>query len=85
MSSQSDIETLITALTDIPEHTIALPPLYPLLAQEPPLTLRTILAHKQLLRDHGELARGELRDINKVIRACWQLPPTPLSTIPLGF
>lgn len=85
MSSLSDTETLITALTAVPEHPNALAPLYPLLAEERPLTLRTALAHKHLLWDHADLAHGELRDINKVIRACWQIPPTPLPAIPLGF
>ena len=85
MSLESDIEILITALTAVPEYDNPLPPYYPLLAQAEPLTLRDVLAQKALLRDHDNEARTQLYQMQKVMKVCWQIPPTPLSHIPLGF
>ena len=85
MILESDIEILITALKAVPEYDNPLPPYYPLLAQSEPLTLRDVLAQKELLRDHDNIARAQLFEVQKVMKACWQLPPTPLTEIPLGF
>lgn len=85
MSHASDIVTLVAALTAVPEYTTPLPPYYPLLSQAEPLTLRDIVAQKTLLRDHDNEARTQLYQVQKVMKACWQLSPTPLNEIPLGF
>ena len=85
MCNLSDLETLVTALTAVPEYKTQLPPFYPILAESEALTLRVILAQKQLLRGHADQERDAFAATNKVIRACWQIPPTPLTDIPLGF
>ncbi len=83
MCNQSDLETLVIALTAtstgsvqaVPEYKTQLPPFYPILAEAEMLTLRVVLAQKQLLRGHADLERDAFAATNKVIRACWQIPP----------
>ena len=77
--------TSTRSVQGVPEHSNPLPPYYPLLAQAEPLTLRAVVAQKTLLRDYDDEARDQLFRLHKVVKACWQLPPTPMNDIPLGF
>jgi hypothetical protein len=85
MSHQLAIDTLIEALTAVPEYENPLNPIYDVLGQLRPLTLRAIRQHTQLLHDHADQARDQTFAVNKVIVSCKQILPTPLSAIPLGF
>ncbi|MFQ5421236.1 MAG: hypothetical protein ACE5FD_02720 [Anaerolineae bacterium] len=85
MSDQSAIDTLVEALTAVPEYDNPLNPLYEVLGQQRPLTLRAIRQHTELLHAHTDQARDQTFAVNKVIVSCKQIPPTPLSGIPLGF
>ena len=85
MSDQSAIDMLVEALTAVPEYDNPLNPIYDVLGRERPLTLRAIRQHSQLLHDHADQAQDQTFAVNKVIVSCKQIPPTPLSEIPLGF
>ena len=98
MSRPSAIDTLVGALTAVSEYENPLNPLYEVLGREqsfpqrPPclhggklLTLRTIRQQTQLLHDHADQAQDQTFAVNRVIVSCKQIPPTPLSEIPLGF
>lgn len=78
------IDTLVAALTAVPEYDNPLTPVYAVLGQRP-LTLRTIRQHTQLLHDHADLARDQTFAVNQVIASCKRIPPTPLPVLPLGF
>ncbi len=90
MSRPSAIDTLVAALTAVPEYENPLNPIYEVLGQRRsltgrPLTLRAIRQHTQLLHDHADQAQDQTFAVNRVIVSCKQIPPTPLSAIPLGF
>ena len=84
------IDTLVEALTAVPEYDNPLNPLYDVLGRQRlltgrPLTLRAIREHSQLLHDHADQAQDQTFAVNRVILSCKQIPPTPLLAIPLGF
>ncbi|NKQ35205.1 MAG: hypothetical protein HF973_06250 [Chloroflexi bacterium] len=85
MSDQSAIDMLVEALTAVPEYDNPLNPIYDVLGRERPLTLRAIRQQTQLLHDHADQAQDQTFAVNRVIISCKQIPPTPLSAIPLGF
>lgn len=85
MSRPSAIDTLVEALTAVPEYDNPLNPIYDVLDRERPLTLRAIRQQTQLLHDHADQAQDQTFAVNRVIVSCKQIPPTPLSAIPLGF
>lgn len=76
---------LVEALTAVPEYENPLNPIYDVLGRERPLTLRAIRQQTQLLHDHADQAQDQTFAVNRVIISCKQIPPTPLSAIPLGF
>ncbi|WP_420640498.1 PRTRC system protein C [Candidatus Leptofilum sp.] len=79
------IDTLVTALTAVPEYDNPLNPVYEVLIKERPLTLHTLRQHTQLLHDHADQLHDQTAAINKVILSCKRLAPTPLLHLPLGF
>ncbi len=85
MSDQAAIDTLVGALSAVPEYQNPLNPLYKVLGGERPLTLRTIHQHTQLLHEQVDLAQDQTIAISRVIVSCKQIPPTPFSAIPLRF
>ena len=93
MSDQSAIDMLVEALTApsagsgqaVPEYENPLNPIYEVLGRERPLTLRVIRQHSQLLHGQVDQAQDQTFAVNRVILSCKQIPPTPLSEIPLGF
>lgn len=85
MSQPSAIDILVETLTAVPEYDNPLNPLYEALGRERPLTLHAIRRHTELLHAHADLARDQTFAVNKVIVSCKQIPPIPLSAIPLGF
>jgi hypothetical protein len=85
MSQQAAIDTLIEALSAVPEYDNPLTPIFEALGQERPLTLQSIWQHSQLLHDQTELAQDQTFAVNSVIQSCQRIPPTPLTLLPLGF
>lgn len=85
MNDPAAIDALAAALTILPEYNNPLKPVYEVLSRERPLTLRAIRQHSQVLRDHADIAQDQTFAVNKVIISCQQIPPAPLSAIPLGF
>jgi hypothetical protein len=85
MNDLAAIQTLTAALTAVPAHEQPQPPFYPILAQAETLNLRLVLSLASQLREHADQEQNEYTAVQKVIRACWTLPPTPLIDIPLGF
>jgi hypothetical protein len=85
MNQTLAIGTLVEALTAVPKYENPLNPIYEVLSQERPLTLRTIRQHTELLHDHADQARDQTFTVNKVISSCKRIPPTPLPILPLGF
>lgn len=79
------IDTLVTALTAVPEYDNPLNPVYAALVQEIPLTLHTLRQHTQLLHDHADQLHDQTFAVNQVILSCKRLAPTPLLHLPLGF
>ena len=84
------IDTLVAALTAVPEYKYPLNPIHEALSQHlsltgRPLTLQAIRQHSQLLHDHADQERDQSLAINTVIRACKPIPPIPLPYLPLGF
>ena len=79
------IDTLVTALTAVPEYDNPLNPVYEVLIKERPLTLHTLRQHTQLLHDHADQLHDQTFAVNKVILSCKHLSPTPLLYLPLGF
>ena len=79
------IDTLVTALTAVPEYDNPLNPVYEVLIKERPLTLHTLRQHTQLLHDHADQLHDQTFAVNKVILSCKRLAPTPLLHLPLGF
>ena len=85
MSQQSAIDTLVEALTAVPEYENPLNPIYKVLGQQRPLTLQAILTHSQLLHDHADQVQDQTFAVNSVIQSCKRIPPIPLPALPLGF
>ena len=85
MSQQAAIDTLVEALTAVPEYDNPLLPIYEALGQKQPLTLRAVRQHSQLLHDQSELARDQTRAVHLVIQSCFRISPIPLTDLPLGF
>lgn len=85
MNQPLAIDTLVEALTAVPEYENPLNSIYEILGQKRPLTLRAIRQHTQLLHDQADLARDQTFAINSVITSCKRIPPTPLPILPLGF
>ena len=85
MSQPSAIDTLVEALTAVPEFDNPLTPIYAALSTERPLTLKALRQHTELLHDHVDLARDQTFAVNQVILSCKRISPTPLPILPLGF
>jgi len=85
LAEQAAIDTLVTALTAVPEYDNPLNPVYEVLIKERPLTLHTLRQHTQLLHDHADQLHDQTFAVNKVILSCKRLSPTPLLHLPLGF
>jgi len=85
MTQSPAIDILVEALTAVPEYDNPLNPIYEVLSRERPLTLQAIRQHTQLLHDHADQARDQTFAVNKVIVSCKRIPPTSLSSLPLGF
>lgn len=85
VAEMSAIDTLVTALTAVPEYDNPLTPVYEALAAEAPLTLHNLRQHTQLLHDHADQLHDQTFAVNKVILSCKRLAPTPLLHLPLGF
>lgn len=93
MSDQFAIDTLVEALTAVPEYKNPLNPFYEALAGERPprlhggklLTLHIIRQHTQLLHEQVDQVQDQTIAISRVIVSCKQTPPTPFSAIPLRF
>lgn len=86
MSNQpAAIDALIEALAAVPKYENPLQPVYEVLSQQQPLTLRAIRSHSQLLHDHATQAQDQTFSINAVIVSCKCISPTPLPVVPLGF
>jgi hypothetical protein len=79
------VEALVEALAVLPDYEDPLLPVYEALGPERPLTLRTIRDHSRLLQESTGRAQGQVEAIQRVIERCRQLPPTPLSDLPLGY
>ena len=85
MSDCDAIAELLEQMIAIPPYEDPLLPLYEALGHERLLTLRTIRDHSRLLHDCAEQAQEQVEAIQRVTDRCRQLPPTPLSLLPLGF
>ncbi len=85
MSYQPATDELAEALAILPSYEDPLRPVYEVLGPERPLTLRAIRDHSQLLRECAGRAEDQIVIIQRVTERCRQLPPTPLSNLPLGF
>ncbi len=85
VAEQAAIDTLVTALTVVPEYDNPLTPVYAALAAEAPLTLHALRQHTQLLHDHADQLHDQTFAVNQVILSCKRLSPTPLLHLPLGF
>ncbi|MCI0580182.1 MAG: hypothetical protein L0332_18030 [Chloroflexi bacterium] len=85
MNQQPALDTLIVALAALPAHNNPLTPVYQALGREQTLTLRAIRAHRQLLHDYAGEADDQGSAIHTVIVSCTQIPPTPLTAVPLAF
>ena len=85
MTQSPAIDILVEALTAVPEYDNPLNPIYEVLSRERPLTLQAIRQHTQLLHDHADQGRDQTFAVNKVIVSCKRIPPTSLSSLPLGF
>ena len=85
MSQPSAIDTLVAALTAVPEFDNPLTPIYAALSTERPLTLKALRQHTELLHDHVDQARDQTFAVNQVILSCKRISPTPLPILPLGF
>ena len=85
MNTPSAIDILVEALTAVAPYENPLNHLYEVLAQERPLTLKTLRQHSQLLYDHTDVAHDQTFRVNQVIQSCQQIPPAPLPNLPWGF
>lgn len=85
MSHQPAIDILIEALAALPAYEDPLHPVYKALGPELPLTLRAVRDHSRLLQACAGRAQDQVETIQRVTERCRQLPPTPLSNLPLGF
>ena len=85
MTNPSAINALVEALAAVPEYENPLQPVYEVLGQQQPLTLRAIRSHSQLLHDRATQAQDQTFSIHAVIVSCKRIPPTPLLAVPLGF
>jgi hypothetical protein len=85
MSQQAAVDTLVEALTAVPEYDNPLLPIYEVLGRERPLTLNAIRHHSQLLHDQSDLARDQSLAVHSVIQSCQRIPPVPLLHLPFGF
>lgn len=85
MSNQAAITELVDAMARMPADEDLLQLLYEALGCEQQLTLRAIRNHSRLLHDCTEQAQEQITAIQRVTDRCRQLPPTPLSNLPLGF
>ena len=85
LADPAAIDTLVTALTAVPEYDNPLNPVYEVLIKERPLTLHTLRQHTQLLHDHADQLHDQTFAVNKVILSCKRLAPIPLLHLPLGF
>ena len=85
MTAPSAIDILVEALAAVSPYEDPLKHLYEVLAQERPLTLKTLHQHSQLLHDHTDVAHEQTFRVNQVIQSCRQIPPTPLPNLPWGF
>ena len=85
MSHQPAIDELVKALAAIQAYEDPLRPVYEALGPKRPLTLRTIRGHSRLLQECSGQAHDQVATIQRVTERCRQLPPSPLSSLPLGF
>ena len=85
MSHQPATDELVEALAVLPAYEDPLRPVYEALGPQRPLTLRAIRDHSRLLQACTGRAQDQVDAIQRVIERCRQLPPTPLSNLPLGF
>jgi hypothetical protein len=85
MSPQPVIDTLVEALAVLPDYEDPLRPVYEALGPERPLTLRAIRDRSQILQECAGRVQEQVETIQRVTERCRQLPPTPLSNLPLGF
>lgn len=79
------MDTLVAALAAVPAHEDPLNPVYEVLCQQQPLTLRALRQHTQLLHDRAGLAQDQTFSVQAVILSCQRISPTPLPSLPLGF
>jgi hypothetical protein len=85
MSRQPAIDELVESLAILPAYEDPLLPVYEALGPEQPLTLGTVRDHSRLLQACAGRAQDQVEAIQRVLERCRQLPPTPLSDLPLGF
>ena len=84
MNPPAALDTLVEALLASPVHEDPLPSVYAALGR-PPLTLRTVRQHTQLLHAHAQQAQAQRKALEQVLTACQELPPIPLPLLPWGF
>ena len=85
MNQSPAIDILVEALTAVSEYENPLNPIFEVLRRQRPLTLQAVRQHTELLHDHADQARDQTFAVNKVIVSCKRIPPTSLSSLPLGF
>jgi hypothetical protein len=85
MTQHAAIDTLVEALTAVPEYDNPLIPIYEVFGRERPLTLSAIRQHSQLLHGQSDLARDQTHAVHSVIQSCQRIPPIPLLHLPSGF
>jgi hypothetical protein len=85
MNEDADWDKLCAALTAVPEERRPLPPFWPQFTQADRLTLGLVLTQQAELQAYADQLQQQGQAIQKVVDACWQIPPTPLSAIPLRF
>ena len=85
MSQQAVIDELASALAALPAFADPLRPLYEALGAEKPLPLYALREHRHLLAACTEQADDQASAIQRVMVRCRQLPPAPLTNLPLGF
>lgn len=79
------IDELVEALASLPVYEDPLLSVYETLGSERPLTLQAIRDHSRMLQECAGRAQDQVDALQRVIERCRQLPPTPLSNLPLGF
>ena len=89
MPPPTTIETIVPELAALPAHDDPLAPfttaLTAALGDNQTLTLQTVCTHSELLFEATTALEEQAARIQTTIRACQQLQPIPLPSIPHGF